>query len=161
MHLSSTLVFSVGVLATQVAAQGYQCPLTMPSDVTALKFAYGVQNWLHQYYSTKGVTSASQFASFPNATMVQSNNETLAVNLAANFAGLAQQAELGVHAIEQLANDKDLSAPCAFAWPAGIDTSVMDFFTAAYYIEATLCGTFIGAVSSPLGWAAVSPPLLR
>ncbi len=149
MYFPTSLVLPFGILATQVAGQGYQCPLMMPSDATALKFAYGVQNWLYQYYNTKGGTSASQFATFPNATMVQSNNETLGMNLATNFAGLEQQAKIGVQAIEHLAKSKDLSSPCAFTWPAGINTSVMDFFTAAYYMEATLCGTFIGASSSP------------
>ncbi|KAK0301878.1 hypothetical protein LTR01_009102 [Friedmanniomyces endolithicus] len=144
MYFPTSLVLPFGILATQVAGQGYQCPLMMPSDATALKFAYGVQNWLYQYYNTKGGTSASQFATFPNATTVQSNNETLGMNLATNFAGLEQQAKIGVQAIEHLAKSKDLSSPCAFTWPAGINTSVMDFFTAAYYMEATLCGTFIG-----------------
>lgn len=147
MLFSTTLMSALGLLASQVAGQGYQCPLMMPDEVTALEFAHGVQNWLYQYYSTKGGTTADQFADFPNATMVQSNGETLAMNIANNFAGLEQQAKLGVEALEQLATGKDLSSSCDFTWPAGIDTSAMDFFTASYFIEATLCGTFIGMPS--------------
>ncbi|TKA23368.1 hypothetical protein B0A54_17950, partial [Friedmanniomyces endolithicus] len=53
MYFPTSLVLPFGILATKVAGQGYQCPLMMPSDATALKFAYGVQNWLYQYYNTK------------------------------------------------------------------------------------------------------------
>ena len=150
MHYLTTFIIgsAFGILTIQVAAQGYECPLIMPSDATALKFAYGMQNWLYQYYKTKGGTSASQYSMFPMATMIQSNNETLEMNLATNFAGLEQQAKLGVEAIEQLAMGMDLSSSCDYTWPASIETSVMDFFMAAYYIEATLCGTFIGQSSS-------------
>lgn len=139
---------ALSMLTPRAFAQGYQCPLMMPDELTALEFAYGLQNWLYQFYSSMGSYSADDFAAFPNASMTQSNGETLAANLATNMAGLTKQAQLGVEALTELAGGMDLSSQCQFTYPPGLDDSPMAFFMSAYFIEATLCGTFIGKDAS-------------
>ena len=146
MRLSATTVLG---LAAGASAQGYQCPLQMPDEVTALEFAYGIQNWLYMFYSSMNGYTADDFAQFPNASMTQSNGETLAANLATNMAGLTQQAELGVQALKDLAGGMDLSSSCDFMYPPGLDQSPMAMFMSAYYAEATLCGAFIGKSNTP------------
>lgn len=52
---------TLGLRAGQVAAQGYQCPLSMSAEITALKFAYGVQKCLYQYYTAKAGMSVANY----------------------------------------------------------------------------------------------------
>lgn len=134
------------------------CP-SMPcsADVTALEFAFSVQNFLYQFYKQNGDYSGSEFSSFPNASMIAMNGQTLAENIASNMNGLQRQAMLGVEGIKNLAMDIDLanigySTPnCSYTFPPSLNEGGgMQFVVTAYYIEATLCGTFIGVLfSSP------------
>jgi len=156
-------LFVGGLLATLTSGTsansgGYICP-SMPcsADVTALEFAFSVQNFLYQFYKQNGDYSGSEFSSFPNASMIAMNGQTLAENIASNMNGLQRQAMLGVEGIKNLAIDIDLanigySTPnCSYTFPPSLNEGGgMQFVVTAYYIEATLCGTFIGVLfSSP------------
>lgn len=145
----------LGVLATQTSASGggYMCPTTASSsDAAALEFAYAVQDFLYQFYEQNGNYSASDFSGFPNASTTTMNGEMLSQDIATNMNGLQKQAMLGVQGIQALAAEIDASSMgymmpnCSYMYPPSLEQAgAQQFVMAAYYIEATLCGTFIGA----------------
>lgn len=137
---------TVAGLASQVAGDaGYQCPLMMPQEVSALKFAHAIQSWLNMYYEkNNGMAKDSDFSKFPNASMVQSNGMSLGDNLATNMEGLGKQAKLAVQALEMLGMGHDLSSDCDWSYPPGLDDSAKSYYMSSSFLEATLCGAFIG-----------------
>lgn len=139
---------TIAALASQVAADGYQCPLMTPQEVTALKFAHAIQSWLSMYYEkNNGMAEGSDFSMFPNASMVQMNGETLGDNLATNMAGLGKQAKLAVQALEMLGMGHDLSSDCDWTYPPGLQESAKSYYMSSSFLEASLCGAFIGMSS--------------
>lgn len=147
MHFKKTMAAGAALALPAVQAT-YQCPISAPKEVTALKYAYAVQDFLYKYYDANGPYDASGFANFPNATMMTVGGVTIAEAVASNMNGLTQQAMLGVEAIKELASNVNPDAmwdECDYSYPPLLmDAQSMDFVQAIYYIEATLCGTFIG-----------------
>ncbi|KAK4501497.1 hypothetical protein PRZ48_007306 [Zasmidium cellare] len=149
MHLIKPTTFAL--LATGTAAQnassssssgGYMCPIkTSTADMTALEYGWVFQDFLYKYYMANGEFSASDFAKMPMSDMKASNGMTKAQNLATNMNGLTTQAKLAVQGLQ------DLGAPemqCNYSYPPSVAEDPMAFVVAVAYVEATLCGTFIG-----------------
>lgn len=144
---------ALALLATQVQAEhnyitndgGYICPVQMSTqDMTSLEYGWVVQNFLYKYYVANGEFSASDFAKVPMSDMMASNGMTKAENLATNMNGLTTQAKLAVEGLQELgATQMD----CDYSYPPSVQDDPMAFVVAAAYIEATLCGTFIGMVA--------------
>lgn len=152
MHVSKQLLASgaLALLSTQAQADhgsysndgGYMCPIPMSTqDMTALEYGWVVQNFLYKYYMANGEFSASDFAKVPMADMMAMNGMTKADDLATNMNGLTTQAKLAVEGLQELgATEMD----CDYSYPPSVQDDPMAFVVAAAYIEATLCGTFIG-----------------
>jgi hypothetical protein len=133
------------ILATwaSIVTADYVCP-AVPSmtDAKALAFGYTVQGLIESYYESVPV-NASFFMDLPMASMTASNGQTLAQNTVSNVEGLAKQATLGAKALMEMGSMLGLTPPpCTYAFPPASNgtTHLMN----AYYIEATLCGAFIG-----------------
>lgn len=146
--LTSALSAFTG-LATAQSGAGYVCPIAPPEDATALEFAYAIQRFLYNFYEANGDYMESMFSSFPNASMTGHDGMPLSADLATNFAGLRKQSQLAVQGIQQLSSmaGSGYEEPtCEYSYPPGFQSggSAMDFLMSAYYIEATLCGAFIG-----------------
>lgn len=146
---TSALSAFSGLASAASSNAGYVCPITPPQDATALEFAYAVQKFLYNFYEANGNYSSQMFSSFPNATVPQMNGMSLASDLATNFAGLEKQAQLGVEGISMLSSmaGSGYKQPmCQYSYPPGFQSggSAKEFVMSSYFIEATLCGTFIG-----------------
>lgn len=150
---------ALALLTTGTAAQnsssgggyhggGYICPITTSTqDMTSLEYGWVVQNFLYKYYTANGDFSASDFARVPMSDMMASNGMSKAENLATNMNGLTTQARLAVEGLQELgATQMD----CDYSYPPSVQDDPMAFVVAAAYIEATLCGTFIGKSTSQI-----------
>lgn len=145
-------IILASTLATAVSAQssaGYVCPINPPQDATALEYAYAMQNFVYSFYQANGDFSMDMFSSFPNASMTGMNGKPLTADLAANFNGLTKQAMLGVEGITELSKNAGsgyMQPSCDYTYPPDFtsNASPMDFVKSAYFIEATMCGVFIG-----------------
>ena len=136
---------SLLLVAASGAVADYMCP-AMPSDgdQTSLHYAYTIQNLLNIYYSSIPV-NASFFSGLPNADMMASNGMTLAENTVTNVMGLAKQAELGAEAIkEEMMGSMSTSMPMECQYVLSPAPNASAHLMNAFYIEATLCGAFIG-----------------
>lgn len=151
MHFSKTTAAggAFALLASQALAAhngsysgGYQCPIQMSTqDMTAVEYGWVVQNFLYKYYTANGPFSSSDFEKVPMADMQAMNGMTKAENLATNMNGLTTQARLALEGLQGLgATQMD----CDYSYPPKVSEDPMAFVVAAAYIEATLCGTFIG-----------------
>merc|ERR1711939_540355 len=128
-------------------SNGYVCSGNMiqptSADAQTLTYAYAIQNLLVKWYNSYDFT-ADAFSSLPNAQQEGMNGDTMAANAAANFAGLKQQAQLGLGAIQQLGEVVGASMPsCEYNLPPGLP-NVTAAIMSATQVEATLCGAFIG-----------------
>merc|ERR1711939_805084 len=128
-------------------SNGYVCNNNMiqptSADAQTLTYAYAIQNLLVKWYNSYDFT-ADAFSSLPNAQQEGMNGDTMAANAAANFAGLKQQAQLGLGAIQQLGEVVGASMPsCEYNLPPGLP-NVTAAIMSATQVEATLCGAFIG-----------------
>ena len=123
----------------------YMCPAMGGSqDITALIYGYQVQQLLTTYYNNVPV-NASFFSDLPNADMMASNGMTIAENMVTNVEGLTKQANLATEAIKmELSALSPSSMPtgCQFIYPPAPNGTA--HLMNAFYIEATLCGAFIG-----------------
>lgn len=137
-------VFTVlGLLASTTSAM-YQCPITMPGEPAALEFAYSVQKLLYNYYQSVPVNTTF-FDTLPMGAIVSPlDNMTMSANVVSNLEGLQNQAMLGVQGLSDLGSMyPGFHEPsCMYTYPAVINAS--SHIMNAYFIEATLCGAFIG-----------------
>ncbi|KAI7263789.1 hypothetical protein KC343_g349 [Hortaea werneckii] len=134
-------------MASGQCSNGYVCNNNMiqptSADAQTLTYAYAIQNLLVKWYNSYDFT-ADAFSSLPNAQQEGMNGDTMAANAAANFAGLKQQAQLGLEAIQQLGEVVGASMPsCEYNLPPGLP-NVTAAIMSATQVEATLCGAFIG-----------------
>ncbi|KAI6866657.1 hypothetical protein KC334_g19697, partial [Hortaea werneckii] len=134
-------------MASGQCSNGYVCNNNMiqptSADAQTLTYAYAIQNLLVKWYNSYDFT-ADAFSALPNAQQEGMNGETMAANAAANFAGLKQQAQLGLEAIQQLGEVVGASMPsCEYNLPPGLP-NVTAAIMSATQVEATLCGAFIG-----------------
>ncbi|KAI6792951.1 hypothetical protein KC361_g6451 [Hortaea werneckii] len=134
-------------LASGQCSNGYVCSGNMiqptSADAQTLTYAYAVQNLLVKWYNSYNFT-AEDFSSIPNAEMDGLNGDSKAANTAANLAGLKQQAQLGLEAIQELGQVVGASMPsCDYSYPGGLPNATQAL-NSAFLVEATLCGAFIG-----------------
>ena len=132
LSLLTNIVLAVGCMAQS----NYDCMPTS-SDMTAVKFAYSVQNLLSSYYSSVPVNETF-FSTLPNHTVPHTN-------FMANAMGLKRQAELGMDALQQFSSkaSNNTNMPmCDYNLPTPMDAK--SHLMNAYQMEATLCGAFIG-----------------
>ena len=139
MKLSSFLPL---ITVTAVAAN-YVCPANpSATDADAVAFGYATQSLIKGYYESVPV-NASFFSDLPNASSIQSNGKTMAENTAMNIQGLSKQAMLGVEALRMTGRELHLTLPnCSFTHPMPPNGTA--HLKHALYLEATLCGSFIG-----------------
>lgn len=131
------------LITVAAVAANYVCPAN-PSmtDADAITFGYATQSLIKGYYENVPV-NASFFSDLPNATSIQSNGKTMAENTAMNIQGLSKQAMLGVEALRMTGHKLHLTLPnCTFTYP--IPPNGTAHLKHAFYLEATLCGSFIG-----------------
>ena len=133
------------LLFAGTAAADYMCP-AMPSmtDSTGLSYGYQIQQLLNMYYKSVPV-NASFFSGLPGADMMASNGMTLAENTVTNVEGIAKQAVLGAQAIMEevgMMPGGMMPPSCAYTLPPAMNASA--HLMNAFYLEATLCGAFIG-----------------
>lgn len=126
------------LLAASAVQATYMCP-SMPSssDAAVIRFSLVVQTFLSDYYKSVPV-NATFFSSLPSNTVPPTD-------YLANVEGLAQQAVLGVQALQQLSamgSSSAMTPSCNYNYPPAADAE--SHLMNAYQIEATLCGTFIG-----------------
>ncbi|KAK3182177.1 hypothetical protein K4F52_006546 [Lecanicillium sp. MT-2017a] len=140
----------VPVLGAQAVAADYVCPANVGmSDTEAIVFGYKVQALLEKYYQSVDV-DASFFDGLPMADMEGMNGKTNAENMVTNVKGLAKQAMLGGEALKMLgmasmkANGGEAMMPdeCDYNMPEPSDG--MDYMKKLFFLEATMCGAFIG-----------------
>ncbi|KAI9881060.1 MAG: hypothetical protein M1830_008942 [Pleopsidium flavum] len=144
--MKSITIAGLSILLAGPAVQAnYMCPV-MPSssDAAAISFGLTVQTLLSDYYKSVPV-NATFFSTLPS-------NPMPATDYLGNVMGLAQQAVLGVTALQELsatistaaaAATKPMPMPmCNYNYPPVTDAK--SHLMNAYQIEATLCGTFIG-----------------
>merc|ERR1712072_271179 len=144
---ASTMYTANSSMASGQCSNGYVCSGNMiqptSADAQTLTYAYAIQNLLVKWYNSYDFT-ADAFSSLPNAQQEGMNGDTMAANAAANFAGLKQQAQLGLEAIQQLGEVVGASMPsCEYNLPPGLP-NVTAAIMSATQVEATLCGAFIG-----------------
>merc|ERR1712072_559770 len=144
---ASTMYTANSSMASGQCSNGYVCRGNMiqptSADAQTLTYAYAIQNLLVKWYNSYDFT-ADAFSSLPNAQQEGMNGDTMAANAAANFAGLKQQAQLGLEAIQQLGEVVGASMPsCEYNLPPGLP-NVTAAIMSATQVEATLCGAFIG-----------------
>ena len=145
---ASAQATATGSAASSQCTNGYVCNNAMiqptEADASTLTYAYAIQNLLVKWYNQYDF-SADNFSSLPNADQESSlNGETMAANVAANMAGLKQQAQLGLQAIQQLGDVVGAQMPeCDYTLPPGLP-NVTQAIMSATLVEATLCGAFIG-----------------
>ncbi|TKA27345.1 hypothetical protein B0A50_04956 [Salinomyces thailandicus] len=146
--LAGAAAVAVQAQGSSQCTNGYVCnsnAMIQPTeaDANTLTYAYAIQNLLVQWYDQYSF-SESDFSALPNADAVQMNGQSMAANVAANFAGLKQQATLGLQAIQQLGDVVGASMPsCDYNLPPGLP-NVTAAIMSATLVEATLCGAFIG-----------------
>ncbi len=139
MKITAWLPF---VAASAVTAD-YMCPAN-PSmtDAKAIAYGYTIQGLLRDYYNSIPA-NASFFSDLPMASMMASNGMTLAENTATNVNGLTKQAMLGAEALMMMGGMLGLNPPkCTFTFPKAPNGTA--HLMNAFYIEASLCGAFIG-----------------
>ncbi|KAK0951308.1 hypothetical protein LTS01_025305 [Friedmanniomyces endolithicus] len=131
------------VAAASAAGATYICPASLSSsDAAAIMYGYKVQGLLESYYNSVPV-NASYFESLPNAKMTASNGMTLAENTVTNVEGLTKQAQLGAKALKELGMMLGLSPDeCNYMLPPAPNGTA--HLMNAFYLEATMCGAFIG-----------------
>lgn len=141
MKLSSVLA----VFGGQGVIANWICPAHIgSSDMDVMIFAYKIQKLLVNYYADTPV-NATFFADLPHANMTQSNGKTLAENTATNAIGLHKQSQLSLSAIEDtlvMINAGNTTDSCDYIYPPAASGSA--FLKSAMYLEASLCGAFIG-----------------
>ncbi|KAL2349797.1 hypothetical protein BJ546DRAFT_1015094, partial [Cryomyces antarcticus] len=138
-----TPLISLGFMLSATTAS-YQCPITMPSDASAIKFAYSIQNLLYNYYKSVPVNTTF-FDKLPMGTTTSHlDNMTMSANVVTNLQGLQNQAMLGVQALSDFGSMASswVVPSCTYTYPPV--TNASSHIVNAYYIEASLCGAFIG-----------------
>ncbi|KAK5013257.1 hypothetical protein LTR39_003734, partial [Cryomyces antarcticus] len=116
----------------------------MPSDASAIKFAYSIQNLLYNYYKSVPVNTTF-FDKLPMGTTTSHlDNMTMSANVVTNLQGLQNQAMLGVQALSDFGSMASswVVPSCTYTYPPV--TNASSHIVNAYYIEASLCGAFIG-----------------
>jgi hypothetical protein len=127
-----------------LASAAYQCPVMPKPPGADIQFAYIVQNLLTTYYDSVPI-NASFFSGLPNATAVSPiNGMTLAENTVTNIEGLRKQAQLGSEAIREFYGSYDTMQlySCHYDLPSA--TTGLEHLKNAFFLEATMCGGFIG-----------------
>lgn len=131
-------ITSIGLsilLAGPAVQASYMCPVMPSSDGAALKFALTIQTLLSDYYKSVPV-NATFYSTLPSNPMPPTD-------YLANTMGLAQQAVLGVTALQELAPAAAMTmTTCNYNYPPVTDAK--SHLMNAYQLEATLCGAFIG-----------------
>lgn len=128
---------TIGALLAGCAAPAIGACAPSSSDMTAVQFAYSVQNLLLSYYNSVPVNQTF-FSTLPNNTVPYTD-------FLANVEGLQRQAQLGVDALEQLSSKapgQSQMPTCTYHLPTPEDAKAHLMY--AQHIESTLCGTFIG-----------------
>jgi hypothetical protein len=139
MKVTSFLPLALASAATA----DYVCPAN-PSmtDAQAIAYGYTIQGLIESYYHSVPV-NASFFSDIPMASMMASNGMTIAKNTVTNVEGLGKQAMLGAEALMMMGGMLGLSPPkCSFTYPMAPNGTA--HLMNAFYLEATLCGAFIG-----------------
>ena len=155
MYKFKSIVLGLIHLVAQTFAQnggGYMCPIKPSTqDAAAIKFAHTVQQLLYNFYNQTGTMySASDFSSLSDS--MNASSLKMAQNIATNVNGIERQAMLGLDAIDGIAmsgvglTESSIASTdsCSYTYPPGMQFSAMDFLKSAFFLEATLCGTFIG-----------------
>lgn len=151
---------TLALVGAQAATADLLCPANLgKSDTDAIVFGYKVEQLINKYYHTVS-SDPSFFQSLPNANEMGMNGKSMADNMAANIQGLAQQTVLGGEALKMAGmasimshndnnDDKDnnmmMPEECDYALPNAPNATV--HLMNAFYLEASLCGTFIGLSS--------------
>lgn len=144
MKPSTLLAVAMGA---PIVSADYMCPAhKSKTDIPALKFGYKVQALLESYYNMIPV-NATFFKGLPMADQKGMNGDTMAENTVANVMGLTKQAELGakaiVESVKSITGDGDMMPPkCNYNFPPTPDG--MTHLKHAYFLEASMCGAFIG-----------------
>ncbi len=129
--------------SSSVAMADYLCPASLSRiDAKSIAYGYTIQGLIEEYYGSVPV-NASFFAGLPTSNMTASNGMTLAENTVANVEGLGKQAMLGAEALMDMGKTLGLTPPpCSYSFPPVANGSA--HLMNAFYLEATLCGAFIG-----------------
>lgn len=141
--MKSFILVNIGLMVTITTAT-YHCPVTISADTGILEFAYSIQNFLYKYYQSVPA-NVTFFDELPTGSIVSPlNNQTLAANAVTNLAGLQNQAMLSVESLATLGSlaPNGETPSCLYKFPAV--SSASTHINNAFYIEATLCGAFIG-----------------
>lgn len=144
MKPSTLLAVAIGA---PVVSADYMCPAhKSKADIPALKFGYKVQALLESYYNMIPV-NATFFKDLPMADQKGMNGDTMAENTVANVMGLTKQAELGakaiVESVKSITGDENMMPPkCDYNFPPTTDG--MTHLKHAFFLEASMCGAFIG-----------------
>lgn len=138
-----SILTKMGILVSSSNAM-YQCPITMPGEPTALEFAFSVQKLLYNYYDSVPANTTFFDALPMGKTESPLNNMSMSANIVTNLEGLKQQSMLGVNGIQDLgAMYPGFKKPsCEYILPTV--TNASSHLMNAYFLEATMCGAFIG-----------------